>query len=221
MRASEIDSEVTGVLLAGGRSSRMGGRDKALLDIAGKPMLLHVLARLRPQVGRIVINANGDPARLSGHCLPVIEDSIEGYAGPLAGLYAGIAWARRETPEARFVASVPVDTPFLPLDLVARLKAALLAKGAPCAIAASDGERHPVAGLWRVDLADDLAAALQQNVRALHRFAEAQRCAVAEFSPVEIGGVARDPFFNVNAPADLEMARAVLAAKPKPETARG
>lgn len=221
MRASEIDSEVTGVLLAGGRSSRMGGREKALLDIAGKPMLLHVLDRLRPQVGRIVINANGDPARFSGHCLPVIEDSIEGYAGPLAGLHAGIAWARRETPQARFVASVPVDTPFLPLDLVARLKAALLAKGAPCAIAASGGERHPVAGLWRVDLADDLAAALQQNVRALHRFAGSQRCVVAEFAPIEIGGVTLDPFFNVNAPADLEKARAVFAAKPKPETARG
>ena len=221
MRASEIDSEVTGVLLAGGRSSRMGGREKALLDIAGKPMLLHVLDRLRPQVGRIVINANGDPARFSGHCLPVIEDSIEGYAGPLAGLHAGMAWARRETPEARFVASVPVDTPFLPLDLVARLKAALLAKGSPCAIAASNGERHPVAGLWRVDLVDDLAAALQQNVRALHRFADSQRCAVAEFAPIEIGGVTLDPFFNVNAPADLEKASAVFAAKPKPETARG
>lgn len=221
MRASEIDSDVTGVLLAGGRSSRMGGREKALLDIAGKPMLLHVLARLRPQVGRIVINANGDPARFSGHCLPVIADSIEGYAGPLAGLHAGMAWARRETPEARFVASVPVDSPFLPLDLVARLKAALLDKGSSCAIAASNGERHPVAGLWRVDLADDLAAALQQNVRALHRFADGQRCAVAEFAPVDVGGVTLDPFFNVNAPADLERARAIVARKPTSETARG
>ena len=221
MRPSEIDSEVTGVLLAGGRSSRMGGREKALLDIAGQPMLLHVLGRLRPQVGRIVINANGDPARFSGHCLPVIEDSIEGYAGPLAGLHAGMAWARRETPEARFVASVPVDTPFLPLDLVARLKAALLAKDAPCAIAASAGERHPVAGLWRVDLADDLAAALQQNVRALHRFADGQRCAVAEFAPADIGGITLDPFFNVNAPADLEKARAVFASRPRSESTRG
>ena len=93
-------------------------------------MLLHVLARLRPQVGRIVINANGDPARFSGHCLPVIADSIEGYAGPLAGLHAGIEWARPQTPEASFIASVPVDCPFLPLDLVARLKAALIAKAA-------------------------------------------------------------------------------------------
>jgi molybdopterin-guanine dinucleotide biosynthesis protein A len=217
MRPSEIDSEVTGVLLAGGRSARLGGREKARLDIAGKPMLLHVLGRMRPQVGRIVINANGDPARFSGHCLPVVSDSVEGYAGPLAGLHAGMEWARRETPEAHFVASVPVDTPFVPLDLVARLKAALLAKGVACAIAASGGERHPVAGLWRVGLADDLAAALQQNVRALHRFADAQRCAVAEFAPLDIGGAPIDPFFNVNAPADLEKARTLAA---KSETAR-
>jgi molybdopterin-guanine dinucleotide biosynthesis protein A len=217
MRTSEIDSEVTGVLLAGGRSSRMGGREKALLDIGGKPMLLHVLARLRPQVGRIVINANGDPARFSGHCLPVIADSIEGYAGPLAGLHAGIEWARAETPEAKFIASVPIDCPFLPLDLVARLKAALMAKNAPCAIAASDGERHPVAGLWRVELAEVLADSLKNNVRALHRFADSHGCAIADFGPVEIGGAHIDPFFNVNAPADLEKARALFST----EHARG
>ena len=217
MRTSEIDSEVTGVLLAGGRSSRMGGREKALLDIGGKPMLLHVLARLRPQVGRIVINANGDPARFSGHCLPVIADSIEGYAGPLAGLHAGIEWARAETPDAKFIASVPIDCPFLPLDLVVRLKATLIAKGASCAIAASDGERHPVAGLWRVDLAELLADSLKNNVRALHRFADSHGCAVVDFGPVEIGGVHIDPFFNVNAPADLEKARALFST----EHARG
>jgi molybdenum cofactor guanylyltransferase len=217
MRPNEIDGNVTGVLLAGGRSSRMGGREKALLDIAGKPMLLHVLARLRPQVGRIVINANGDPARFSGHCLPVVPDSIEGFAGPLAGLHAGIEWARAETPEAKFVVSVPVDSPFIPLDLVSRLKAALIAANAPCAIAASGGERHPVAGLWRVDLADVLATSLKANVRALHRFADSCGCAVAEFAPLDIGGSSVDPFFNVNAPADLEKARAHFNA----EAARG
>lgn len=213
MRASEIDSDVTGVLLAGGRSSRMGGREKALLDIGGKPMLLHVLSRLRPQVGRIVVNANGDPARFSGYCLPVVPDSIEGYAGPLAGLHAGIAWARRETPEAKFIASVPVDCPFLPLDLVSRLKAALIAADAPCAIAASDGERHPVAGLWRVELLEALAESLKQNIRALHRFADAHGCAVADFAPVDVGSAKVDPFFNVNAPADLEKARVLFLAE--------
>jgi molybdopterin-guanine dinucleotide biosynthesis protein A len=172
---------------------------------------------LRPQVGRIVINANGDPARFSGFCLPVVSDSVEGYAGPLAGLHAGMAWALNETPEARYIASVPVDCPFLPLDLVSRLKAALLSKHASCAIAASHGERHPVAGLWRTDLISAVAESLQQNVRALHRFTDAQGCAVADFAPVDIGGAIIDPFFNVNAPVDLEKARALVAG----ETARG
>lgn len=217
MQLGKNDSDVTGVLLAGGRSSRMGGHDKGLLEIGGKPMLLHVLSRLRPQVGRIVINANGDPARFSGYCLPVVADSIGGHEGPLAGLDAGIGWARAETPDAKFIASVPVDCPFLPLDLVARLKAALLAANASCAIAASEGERHPVAGLWSVELLPAMAASLQQNMRALHRFADAQGCAVADFGPVDIGGTSVDPFFNVNAPADLEKARALFLA----ESARG
>src|SRR5690606_23813306 len=119
---------------------------------------------------------------------------------------AGIGWARRETPDARYIASVPSDCPFLPLDLVGRLKAALLDKGAHCAIASSKGERHPVAGLWRVDLADAVAEALADGMRALHRFADAQGCAVADFAPVRIGDGVIDPFFNVNAPEDLEKA---------------
>jgi molybdopterin-guanine dinucleotide biosynthesis protein A len=213
MQPGEIDTEVTGVLLAGGRSSRMGGPEKALLDIDGRPMLLHVLSRLRPQVGRIVINANGDPARFAGYCLPVVADSIEGYAGPLAGLHAGIEWARAETPDAKYVATVPVDGPFLPPDLVARLKAALLAADAPCAIAASNGERHPVAGLWRVELLEAVTDSLKRDIRALHRFADAQGCTVADFGPIKIGNEEVDPFFNVNTPAEVEMARALLHAE--------
>jgi molybdopterin-guanine dinucleotide biosynthesis protein A len=125
---------VTGALLAGGRSSRMGGREKGMLAVAGKPMLAHVIARLAPQVGRIVINANGDPARFAGFRLPVVADVLEGYAGPLAGLHACLAWARAETPEARYVATVPIDTPFLPTDMVARLLAALQEAGARAAV---------------------------------------------------------------------------------------
>jgi len=191
----------------------MGGREKALLDIGGQSMLLHVLQRLRPQVGRIVINANGDPARFSGHCLPVVPDSIDGYAGPLAGLAAGIQWARSETPEARFIVSTPSDSPFIPLDLVVRLKAALITKDAPCAIAASAGERHPVAGLWRVDLLPAIMQSLKNDIRALHRFADSHDCAVADFDPVDVGAAKVDPFFNVNAPADLETARALFSAE--------
>jgi len=210
MQRGEIHAEVTGVLLAGGRSSRMGGREKALLNLGGRSMLQHVTDRFCPQVGRTVINANGDPARFADFALPVAADSIEGQPGPLAGLLAGIAWAQRETPAARFVATVPADCPFLPLDLVARLMAAVLQADSPCAIAATAGQRHPVAGLWRNELAEAAIDALAKNMRALHRFADAQGCAVAEFSPVSIGGEIIDPFFNVNTPEDLELAEALL-----------
>ena len=180
-------------------------------------MLLHVLGRLRPQVGRIVINANGDPARFSGYCLPVVPDSIEGYAGPLAGLQAGLAWAQRETPDAAFIASVPVDSPFLPLDLVARLKAALLAADAPCAIAASQGERHPVAGLWRIELADALAEALAPERARRCIASPTRRAARLPISlPSTSAAGAIDPFFNVNAPADLEKARALFRRRDRP-----
>ena len=208
---------MTGVVIAGGRSSRMDHREKALLDLAGEPMLGRVIDRLRPQVGRMVINANGDPKRFAQFGLPIVADTIEGHEGPLAGLQAGLQWARAETPDARFIASVAADTPFIPDDLVARLLAALDDAGASSAIASSGGEWTPVVGLWSVALADALAEAMRQGVRAVHRFATARGSAVVEFPFVEIGGERIDPFFNVNTPADLEKARALLAA----EQARG
>jgi len=203
---------VTGALLAGGRSSRMGGREKGMLAVAGKPMLAHVIARLGPQVGRMVINANGDPARFAGFRLPVVADTVEDHPGPLAGLHACLAWARSETPEARYVATVPVDTPFLPADMVARLLAGLQQAGARAAVAASGGERHPVAGLWDVTLVGDVADALQHGVRAMHRFAETHGAAVVDFPLMRVADATIDPFFNVNTPADLEKAGALLAA---------
>jgi molybdopterin-guanine dinucleotide biosynthesis protein A len=208
---------VTGVVIAGGRSSRMDHREKALLDLAGEPMIHRIIGRLRPQVGRMVINANGDPERFATLGLPIVADTIEGHAGPLAGLQAGLQWARAETRDARFIASVAADTPFIPDDLVARLLAALEQAGASSAIASSSGEWTPVIGLWSIALADTLAEALRQGVRAVRRFAMAQGSAVVEFPLEEIGGEPIDPFFNVNTPEDLEKARALLAA----EQARG
>lgn len=215
----ELPGEVTGALLAGGRSERMG-REKGLIEIAGKPMIAHVIARLRPQVHRIVIVANGDPVRFSGTCLPVIGDTVEGHAGPLAGLHAALEWAVSETPEARFVATVPVDTPFFPGDLVARLAAALTGRNAGSAIAASSGRWHPVVGLWDVALIGEVEDALRSGVRAVTRFVETQKSAVVDFPVVEVGDAAIDPFFNVNTPADLEQAEALLAAQAGAEQAR-
>jgi molybdopterin-guanine dinucleotide biosynthesis protein A len=213
MPRSERARDVTGVVIAGGRSSRMDHREKALLDLSGVPMIERVIDRLRPQVGRMIINANGDPKRFAQFGLPIFADTIEGHEGPLAGLLAGLQWARAETPEARFIASVAADTPFIPDDLVARLLAALKDAGASSAIASSGGEWTPVVGVWSVALSDTLAEALRQGVRAVHRFAMEQRSVVVDFPVVEIGGEPIDPFFNVNTPEDLEKARALLAAE--------
>lgn len=221
MPRGEFKNDVTGVVIAGGRSARMGHREKAFLDLAGQPMIKRVIDRMRLQVGRMVINTNGDAARFAPFDLPVATDALEGHAGPLAGLQAGLLWAQRETPDARFVASVAADTPFVPNDLVARLLAAIEDAGTSCAIAASGGAWTPIIGVWSVALAEELAAALRQGVRAVHRFAMAQGSAVVDFPLVEIGGEPVDPFFNVNTPEDLEKARALLAAHGAAETARG
>ncbi len=210
MRSASGDNEVTGVLLAGGRSERMGGKDKGLIEIGGKPMLAHAAARLGPQVGQVVISANADPAGLAFLGLPVVADMVAGHAGPLAGLHTALQWACRETPKARFVASAPADAPFLPGNLVARLKRAALETGNRSAIAASGTRTHPVFGLWDVALAGDLSAALAQGLRAVHHFAEAQASAVVDFPLIEVEETTIDPFFNVNTPAELEEARALL-----------
>src|SRR5579859_1574255 len=148
-----------GLVLAGGLARRMGGGDKALLPLAGRPLLAHVLDRVR--LGPIAISANGDPARFSQFGLPVLPDGIPDQAGPLAGILAGLEWAAA-LPEVDHLISVPADTPFLPPDLVARLIAARDAADAEIALAASGGRLHPVVGLWPVALAADLRRALEE-----------------------------------------------------------
>lgn len=208
---------ITGLLLAGGQSRRMaaafasnGGGDKGLLELGGKPMIQHVIERLRPQVGRIVINANGDPARFQRFCLPVIPDTLGGFAGPLAGILAGLRWSSEHTPEATHVASVSTDAPFLPLDLVARLRERASHAHGGIALAASGGEVHPVIGLWPVALADDLEAALETGVRKVLHWTDRHGTLPVEFPPEMIGGRLIDPFFNANTPEELDEARALL-----------
>ena len=208
---------VTGIVLAGGQSRRMFARagrggDKGLLALADKPMLGHVLDRLRPQVGRLAINANGDPARFARFGLPVVPDTIEGFVGPLAGVLAGVRWAREHTPAARWIASVSSDAPFLPSDLVTRLVAAVDARGNAVAIAQSEGELHPVIGLWPVALADDLEAALRSGLRKVLHWTDRHGTVPVPFEPVGIGGTHIDPFFNANTPEELDEARRLLAA---------
>lgn len=196
---NEPTPPVAGVILAGGQSRRMG-RDKALAVLGGRPLIAHVAARLRPQVTALAISANGEPARFADLGVPILPDPIVGFPGPLAGVLAGLIWARRSGES--LLATVPVDTPFLPHDLVARLTAAL--GDAEAAVATSQGGAdHPTVALWRTDLADDLAAWLagggDRAVRAWHSGRRTLNVVFAD-------GGGDDPFFNINTPADLDRA---------------
>jgi len=201
-----------GVILAGGRATRMGGGDKGLLPLGKRPILAHVLARLAPQVDAVALNANGDPARFAAFGLPVLPDGMDGWPGPLAGVLAGLDWAAAEG--AGHVVSAAADTPFFPDDLVARLRAAAAEAGQPLAMAVTprpDGghDRHPTFGLWPVALREDLRAALAGGRRKIVAWTEPHGCAHAVFR-----GRAPAPFFNVNTPDDLAEAEALLAAAP-------
>ncbi len=196
---------IAGVLLAGGQSRRMGGGDKALRLLGGETILARVIARLRPQVARLVLNANGDPARFAGFGLPVVADSVEGFAGPLAGILAGLDWAAANAPGCELVLSAATDAPFLPADLAARL-AAGMAAGADLACAASRGQPHPVIGLWPVRLREELRHALvAEGVRKVDVWTARYRLATVDFPAGEV-----DPFFNANRPEDLAAAEALL-----------
>ena len=202
-------SDVAGVLLAGGRSSRMGGGDKGLLDIAGRPMLAHVIERLKPQVGPMVINANCDPGRFARFGLPVVSDTVGGFAGPLAGVLAGMRWAVGAAPRSRTIVTVSTDAPFLPRDLVARLRAAVADRTTAVALASSGGELHPVIGLWPVALRHDLRRALvDEDLRKIEVWTQRHGIAVATW-PVD----PVDPFFNVNTPEDAATATRLAAAE--------
>jgi molybdopterin-guanine dinucleotide biosynthesis protein A len=200
---------IAGVLLAGGLAQRMGGGDKCLQPLGGRPILDRVTERVRSQVHPLLLNANGDPARFSAYGLPVMTDVIEGFAGPLAGVLTGLEWLAEIAPHVRWLASFPTDAPFLPLDLVASLRAAVAAGGADIAYAASDGRAHPVFGLWPVRLKEPLRRALvQEGVRKIDAWSARYRVAVVDFAAEPI-----DPFFNANRPEDLERAEAFLATR--------
>jgi len=197
---------VQGVLLAGGRARRMGGGDKCLLRLGGRPLLAHVIERARPQLDGLILNANGDPARFSDFGLEVVADSVPGFAGPLAGVLAGLEWTLEHRPDVRWIVTLATDTPFFPHDLVARLLAA--AADSDLACAASGGRAHPVFGLWPVALAPDLRRALvEEDLRKIDAFTARYRTAEVAFA-----AEALDPFFNLNTPEDLAHAEHLLEA---------
>ncbi|XUM24611.1 molybdenum cofactor guanylyltransferase MobA [Bradyrhizobium oligotrophicum S58] len=200
-------SSIPGVLLAGGRAQRMGGGDKPLRMVDGRTILERVIARLAPQCSRLILNANGDPARFAGNGLAVVPDGVAGFPGPLAGILAGLDWVAAHMPEARWVLSAAGDCPFLPRDLVARLAGARAAEHAELALAASAGQTHPVIGLWPVGLRKDLRHALvAEDIRKVTRFTARYKVATVSWPTVPL-----DPFFNANTAVDLAEAERLAA----------
>lgn len=201
------DPPTLGLVLAGGLARRMGGADKPLIAIGGAPILDRVLARLAPDCVQMILNANGDAGRFASYRLPVVADDVPGFAGPLAGVLAGLDWAADNLPGIAFLASAPADCPFLPRDLVRRLHAARIAQGTELACAQSGGRRHPVVGLWPVALRDDLRQALvHEGLRKIETWTARHGVALAEWPAAPI-----DPFFNVNTPEDAAEADRLAA----------
>lgn len=206
---------IAGVILAGGQSRRMGGGDKCLRDLGGRPILAHIVERAGPQVEALVLNANGDPVRFADFGLPVAADVIEGFAGPLAGVLTGLDWAAAHAPDCTHVASFASDAPFFPKDLVARLAEAVAREGADLACAASQGRAHPVFGLWPLALREDLRRAMiEEDLRKVDAWTARHRLVEVAFAPVETAGGPLDPFFNTNRPEDLAEAERFAALAP-------
>jgi molybdenum cofactor guanylyltransferase len=198
-----------GVVLAGGLARRMGGGDKARLRIGGRTILERVLARLKPQCSALILNANGDPARFADTGLDVVPDGVPGFAGPLAGILAGLDWAAAHASDVTDVLSVPGDCPFLPDDLAARLASARAAGRVPLACARSGEWRHPVIGLWPLELRHDLRKALlDEGLHKIETFTVRYGVAIADWPAVPV-----DPFFNVNTPEDAAEAERLASAR--------
>jgi molybdopterin-guanine dinucleotide biosynthesis protein A len=191
-----------GVLLAGGLARRMGGGDKPMRQIGGRSILERVIARLKPQCDGLVLNANGDPARFASFDLPVIADSVADFPGPLAGILAALDWAAAVRPEVAWILSAAADCPFLPRDLVVRLHEARAEEDAELAVAASDGQSHPVIGLWSVSLREELRHALvKQDIRKIDRWTARYKLATVTWPTTPL-----DPFFNANTMDDIAQA---------------
>jgi molybdopterin-guanine dinucleotide biosynthesis protein A len=200
-----------GVVLAGGRATRLGGGDKPFRTIAGRPMLDHVVERLSPQVDAVAINANGDPSRFAGYGLPVVADQIvpgrDVQAGPLSGILAAMRWAA--SAGAGTVLTVAGDTPFFPHDLATRLRQAA-GDRAGVAVATSGGRIHPVFALWPVGLEAALARFLDESATySVMAFLREHEAISVDFPMTSVGETALDPFFNVNTPDDLRAAETV------------
>ena len=201
-------NHILGVILAGGQSRRFGGGDKGFADLDGRPVLSHVIERFRPQIGRLILNANGDLSRFATFGLEVVADREIPGQGPLSGILTALEWAKRHAPDCTAVATVSTDVPFLAPNLIQRLEAE---RGDRVAIAVSAGRRHPTIAIWPLTSRIAVADALQRGALSVDALAAELNAVAVPFPMGEIDGVTIDPFFNVNRPEDLVAARALLA----------
>jgi molybdenum cofactor guanylyltransferase len=200
---------IMAVVLAGGLARRMGGGDKCLKLLGGRPILAHVLERLDGQAEGILLNANGDVTRFASWRMPVATDVVTGFGGPLVGVLTALEWAAAHAPEITDVVSVPADGPFLPRDLVRRLVDARTGADAVLAQAASNGRPNPVVGLWPVALAAELRHAIVvEGIAKVDSWAARYSLATVDFEATRL-----DPFFNANTQEDLNEAEQLLGAQ--------
>ncbi len=200
-------ADTLGMVLAGGLARRMGGGDKPMRTIGGRTILARAIARLESQCDGLILNANGDPARFAAFGLPVIADGVADFPGPLAGILAALDWAAINRPDVSLVLSAAGDCPFLPRDLVSRLHDALVTENADLAVAASDGQSHPVIGLWSVRLREQLRHALTvEDIRKIDRWTARYRLATVTWPVTPL-----DPFFNANTVDDIAEAERLAA----------
>ncbi len=198
-------TDVTGLVLAGGQGRRMGGVDKGLVLLQGRPMVAHVLERLRPQVDELLVNANQNRDRYAALGCAVVADVVPGFAGPLAGLHAGLAAAH-----GTLLVTAPCDSPFLPADLVARLRAAREAHDADVAVARTFDQPHPVFSLVHRRVLPHLAAFLESGGRKIDAWYATLAVVEVPFDDVA------EAFRNINTRTELQQADTPAAADPAP-----
>jgi len=199
-------SEPLGVVLAGGLSRRMEGAEKSLMMLSGKTLISRVCSRLAEQVPSLIINANGDPKRFSALKLQIVPDTVDGFAGPLAGVLAGMRWAK-DNGVYSHILTAAADTPFFPLGYTEKMTHQLRKDNSKIALAMSNDRRHPVFGLWDTSLADELEAFLiEEEERKVMLFVRRYANTTVAFEAGQI-----DPFFNVNTPADMKMAEHIVS----------
>jgi molybdenum cofactor guanylyltransferase len=202
-----INNEVTVILLAGGQSRRLGGGDKCLISLEKEIILDKILKKILPQNKSIILNANGDPDRFSKYSFPIIQDTMDGYLGPLVGILSGMEWVRKNQKNKKYIVSIATDTPFFPYNLVEKLYSTVVARPEKIICASWQGRKNPIFAIWPISLSDDLRKDILLGSRKIDSWTSKYGVYAINFvSP-------NDPFFNINTPEDLELANEMVGRR--------